>query len=124
MSVAGSTSSQGTHSRSPSRSRSPPYSDGRYPPSSNNPRYRYDYNNYRPPRSGMSADLDNYRDLRDRERDRERDRDRDRSMLMRDDRYMNPRGRERDRYGKNKKRSETLGCLYVIAKNKKSMIQG
>lgn len=97
MSVAGSTSSQGTHSRSPSRSRSPPYSDGRYPPSSSNTntRYRYDYSNYnRLPRSGMSADLDNYRDLRDRERDRERDRDR--MGLMREDRY-NPRGRERDR---------------------------
>ncbi|KAI8635968.1 hypothetical protein BD408DRAFT_426894 [Parasitella parasitica] len=94
MSVAGSNSSQGTHSRSSSRSRSPPYNDGRYPPS----RYRYEYNNnYRLPRSGMSADLDNYRDLRDRERDRERDRDRDRSILMRDDRYMNPRARERDR---------------------------
>lgn len=91
MSVTGSTSSQGTHSRSPSRSRSPPYSDGRYPPSS---RYssRYDSYNYRPNRNGMSAALDDYRDLRDRERDR----DRDRSMgLMRDDRYLSPRGRDR-----------------------------
>ncbi|KAI8087918.1 uncharacterized protein B0P05DRAFT_584621 [Gilbertella persicaria] len=87
MSVAGSTSSQGTHSRSPSRSRSPPYSDGRYP---NNTRYRYDYN-YRPIRSGMSAALDDYRDMRERERDR----DRDRPMGLRDDRYA-PRGRERD----------------------------
>ncbi|RCI05695.1 hypothetical protein CU098_013038, partial [Rhizopus stolonifer] len=86
MSVAGSTSSQGTHSRSPSRSRSPPYSDGRYP---NNTRYRYDYN-YRPIRSGMSAALDDYRDMRERERDR----DRDRPMGLRDDRYA-PRGRER-----------------------------
>ncbi|KAI9475880.1 MAG: hypothetical protein EXX96DRAFT_574994 [Benjaminiella poitrasii] len=91
MSVAGSASSQGTHSRSPSRSRSPPYNDGRYPPS-NSSRYRYDYN-YRPPRSGIAADLDNYRDLRDRERDRERDR----SMLMREDRYLSSRGRERER---------------------------
>lgn len=90
MSVAGSTSSQGTRSRSPSRSRSPPYSDGRYPPSS---RYsRYDSYNYRPNRNGMSAALDDYRDLRERERDR----DRDRSMgLMRDDRYLTPRTRER-----------------------------
>ncbi|KAI9255018.1 hypothetical protein EDC94DRAFT_678762 [Helicostylum pulchrum] len=88
MSVAGSTSSQGTRSRSPSRSRSPPYSDGRYPPS----RYsRYESYNYRPNRNGMSAALDDYRDLRDRERDR----DRDRSMgLMRDDRYLSPRARE------------------------------
>lgn len=96
MSVAGSTSSQGTHSRSPSRSRSPPFNDGRYPPS-NSSRYRYDYNNYRPSRSGMSADLDSYRDLRDRDRDRERDRERDRSILMREDRYLSSRGRERDR---------------------------
>lgn len=93
MSVAGSTSSQGTHSRSPSRSRSPPYSDGRYPPSASS-RYRYDYN-YRPMRSGISAAIDDYRDLRERERDRERDRDRERPMgLLRDDRYT-PRGRER-----------------------------
>ncbi|KAI9259314.1 hypothetical protein BY458DRAFT_588500 [Sporodiniella umbellata] len=81
MSATGSTSSHGTHSRSPSRSRSPPpYSDGRY-----SSRYRYDYN-YRSGRS-MSAALDDYRDLRDRERDRER--------MLRDDRYMPPR---RDRY--------------------------
>jgi hypothetical protein len=69
----------------------------------------------------MSADLDNYRDLRDRERDRERDRDRDRSMLMRDDRYMNPRGRERDRYGE-KKTLRTFDYLDKITKNKKSVI--
>lgn len=81
MSVAGSTSSHGTHSRSPSRSRSPPpYNEGRY-----SSRYRYDYN-YRSNRS-MSAALDDYRDLRDRERDRER--------MLRDDRYLPPR---RDRY--------------------------
>jgi hypothetical protein len=100
MSVAGSTSSQGTHSRSPSRSRSPPYSDGRYPPSSSGSRgysTRYDSYNYGRGRNNMSAALDDYRDLRDRERDREIDRERDRSRgLMRD--YMSPRGRERDRY--------------------------
>lgn len=91
MSVTGSTSSQGTHSRSPSRSRSPPYNDSRYRYSS-----RYDSYNYRPNRNGMSAALDDYRDLRDRERDRERDRDRDRPMgLLREDRYMSPRSRDR-----------------------------
>ena len=87
MSVAGSASSQGTRSRSPSRSRSPPYNDSRYRYSS-----RYDSYNYRPNRNGMSAALDDYRDLRDRERDR----DRDRSMgILREDRYLSPRGRER-----------------------------
>ncbi|KAI8885710.1 hypothetical protein K501DRAFT_245411 [Backusella circina FSU 941] len=86
MSVAGSTSSHGTHSRSPSRSRSPPYSDGRYP--SRYPRYDY---NYRNSRSGMSAALDDYRDLRERERDRDRS-----MLLMREERYL-PRGRERER---------------------------
>ncbi|KAI8375907.1 uncharacterized protein BYT42DRAFT_605598 [Radiomyces spectabilis] len=90
MSVAGSTtSSRGTTSRSPSRSRSPPYSDGRYLS-----RYaaRYDSSSYRPGRSGMSAALDDYRELRDRERDRERDRP---AILPRDDRYT-PRLRDRD----------------------------
>ncbi|KAI8149349.1 hypothetical protein BJV82DRAFT_708241 [Fennellomyces sp. T-0311] len=93
MSVAGSTSSRGTHSRSRSRSRSPPYNDGRYIP----PRYpsRYDAYSYRP-RSAMSSALDDYRELRDRDRDRDRDRGRDRLPLtMRDDRYL-ARGRERD----------------------------
>jgi hypothetical protein len=41
----------------------------------------------------MSAALDDYRDMRDRERDRERDRDR----IMREDRYLSPRGGGRDR---------------------------
>ncbi|KAI8343304.1 hypothetical protein BC941DRAFT_508747 [Chlamydoabsidia padenii] len=79
MSATGSTSSRGTHSRSPSRSRSPPYSDGRYPP-----RYssRYDSYGYRP-RSNMTAAIDDYWELRDRERERERDR----SLMMRDERY-------------------------------------
>ncbi|KAI8086135.1 uncharacterized protein BX664DRAFT_151335 [Halteromyces radiatus] len=86
MSATGSTSSRGTHSRSPSRSRSPPYSDGRYLP-----RYssRYDSYSYRP-RSGMTAAIDDYWELRDRERDRERERDRS-MLMMREDRYM--RGR-------------------------------
>lgn len=100
MSIAGSTSSQGTHSRSPSRSRSPPYSDARYQGSSSS-RYssRYDSYNYRPSRSNMSAALDDYRELQDRDRDREiidRERHRPRG-LMREDPYMSPRGRERHR---------------------------
>lgn len=86
MSVAGSTSSRGTHSRSRSRSRSrsPPfYNDTRNGP----PRYssRYDSYSYRPSR-GPNA-LDDYRDFRDRDRDRP-------SMGLREDRYV-PRSRDR-----------------------------
>ncbi|CAO3597413.1 unnamed protein product [Absidia cylindrospora] len=93
MSATGSTSSRGTHSKSPSRSRSPPFSDGRYPPQFPS---RYDSYGYRP-RSGMTAAIDDYWELRDRERDRERERERERErdcskLVMRDDRYM--RGRD------------------------------
>ncbi|KAI7879131.1 hypothetical protein K492DRAFT_164104 [Lichtheimia hyalospora FSU 10163] len=87
MSVAGSTSSRGTHSRSRSRSRSrspPLYNDTRNGP----PRYpsRYDSYSYRPSR-GPNA-MDDYRDFRDRDRDRS-------SMGLREDRYI-PRSRDRD----------------------------
>ncbi|ORZ17083.1 hypothetical protein BCR42DRAFT_25672 [Absidia repens] len=93
MSTNESTSSRGTlsRSRSRSRSRSPTYNNGRFPP-----RYssRYESYTYRP-RSGMTAAIDDYWELRDRGRDRERERDR--SMVMiRDERYM--RGRRYSPY--------------------------
>lgn len=86
MSVAGSTSSRGTHSRSRSRSRSrspPLYNDSRNGP----PRYssRYDSYSYRPSRAPNA--LDDYRDFRERDRDRP-------SIGLREDRYI-PRSRDR-----------------------------